>query len=321
MEDFTNEDIDLFISSYERNLLDNVILNSKIPIWVEFLKAKKHYRINGMDEDYFFKKRFSITNDDIIQIYKLFDRIKRGKKLVKTPITDVQGNNCPNKNDLFSRFDENENYDNDKNKFEILSEVQDAMNDYYKKMKKEKNKKLGWKDNKYEERTWNSQKSVENIPDKYYTEDINSERPNIQYDHQEFAKSKLYSMNKTNIISKIDKISNIIENNNLISNDIDDEYKRSIPNLSTKKKNSYVNYIDDSNVEKNNKKIEDPNTSRFWQDQDLMNPGTNTRNSCVKNSQPFENQFQYLDCNYNRVIDPRLLGESSRLENKSMFKR
>ena len=40
-DNFTNEDIDLFIDSYQKNLLDDVVLNSKIPIWVEYLKTKK----------------------------------------------------------------------------------------------------------------------------------------------------------------------------------------------------------------------------------------------------------------------------------------
>ena len=49
---------------------------------------------------------------------------------------------------------------------------------------------------------------------------------------------------------------------------------------------------------------------------------SNTRNRAIKNDQPFENQFQYLDCNYNQVLDDRLIGTSSRLDNRSMsFKR
>ena len=41
----------------------------------------------------------------------------------------------------YSNFDENEDLTN-KNKFELLSEVEGAMNDYYTRMKKLKNRKI-----------------------------------------------------------------------------------------------------------------------------------------------------------------------------------
>ena len=60
MDNFSDEDIDIFLISYKKHVLENPLLNQKIPVWVEFLKTKKYYRENGMEEDYFFKKRFFV---------------------------------------------------------------------------------------------------------------------------------------------------------------------------------------------------------------------------------------------------------------------
>jgi len=46
----------------------------------------------------------------------------------------------------------------------------------------------------------------------------------------------------------------------------------------------------------------------------------NTSNTGIKNCNSVEQQFNYLDCNYNRVLDPRIIGISSRTENRSIFK-
>jgi hypothetical protein len=64
-----------------------------------------------------------------------------------------------------------------------------------------------------------------------------------------------------------------------------------------------------------------PEATRLWQDVDLLTGRGNTRKSGLDNRNPFEHQFQYLDGNYNRVPDPRIIGTSSRTENRSTFKR
>ena len=115
-DDFTNQDIDLFIRSYEMNLnQNNPLLDSKIPIYVEFLKTKKYYRINQMDEDYFFKKRFNITNQDIDMINKLILKIKNGETLNHLVDYKVNGNifySSSNNGQSFNSFcDFNENED------------------------------------------------------------------------------------------------------------------------------------------------------------------------------------------------------------------
>ena len=58
-----------------------------------------------------------------------------------------------------------------------------------------------------------------------------------------------------------------------------------------------------------------------YRQQDILQQRTLTRNTAIPNKNAFEHQFDYLDCNYNRVEDPRLLGQSSRLDNKSTFNR
>jgi hypothetical protein len=350
MDSFNNEDINLFIKSYELNLLDNVMLNEKLPVWVEYLKAKRHYQNNGMDEDYFFKKRFNITYDDLASIHKLMDRVKQGKKLTKDNASNnVRGSSADtyasggrgapsgdrSSYKIYSDFNENEEIDDKAaSKFELLSQVEGAMAEYYSKMKKQKDKKLAWKNgnkNYRYQRELQLAGSVGGVPDQYYLDEQSQARPQIEYDVQDFAKSPLFNMSKTNIINRIDKVSDILAHNNLISNDFDTEYKKSVPVINTRKQ-TWSNEFDIDNIAKmlgdeshrdvnyvntqSNNKISDPVAQRFWQDQDIMNSGSTTRKPAIKNEQPFENQFQYLDCNYNRVMDDRLLGQSSRMDNR-----
>jgi len=341
MDQLTDEDINVFIKSYQTNLLEGMTPNSKIPVWIEYLKTKRYYRQNGMDEDFFFNKRFGMSNDDLNQLQQLIYRVKQGKKINKNTDSSVIGNNFVGKSvaSTYSDFNEGTEYDeSDANKFEIMSEVQGAMDDYYKKMKKQKEKKLAWKngnkDYRYQ-RELSLAGSVNNTPDRYYSEEMTQDRPQIEYDVQSFAKSPLFNMSKTNIINRIDQVSDILQHNNLITNDFDTEYKRAVPVINTNKKSTYrtdfdmelINQFNQNNGDnmdnRNNQNIRnnDPAATRFWQDQDILNPGSQTRKAAIKNEQPFENQFQYLDCNYNRVMDPRLIGESSRSDNRTIMKR
>jgi len=321
--DFNDDDIRIFINSYEQHVLENPLLNSKIPIWVEFLKTKKYYRDNGIDEDYYFYKRFGITLVELQIILKLINRVKRGKGLEKHLKTNVTGNYGVDNTKIFSDFNEQEEYENNNN-FELLDQVQDAMDKYYKKMKKNTARK-NWKNN----RPWESERSgsVADVPDRYYSEDILSERPSIEFDVQQFAKSNILNMNKTNIIQKIDKINSKLDNNDLLTNtyNMNDSQQMNKPNISCNKKVQFSNEIDNSI---NNKDIgvarfeQDQNAmARLWQQQDILQQRNLTRNTAIPNKNAFEHQFSYLDCNYNRVEDPRLLGQSSRLDNRSTFNR
>jgi len=332
--DFSNEDIDMLINSYEMNINQgSPLLDSKIPVYIEFLKTKKYYRINNIDQDYFFYKRFNITEQDINIINGLINRIKSGKNLHHNMNYNIDGNYFNSGGSLvnYSNFDENEDLTN-KNKFELLSEVEGAMNDYYIRMKKLKNRKINSSLNNYgNERSFNKPaNSVVDIPDRYYNNGLNSERPDIQYDVLGFAKSKLMNTRLTgndSVASKLDKINNIIDYNQE-SAEFDTEFKKSIPNINSRKK---VTFNDNTFIKNNlsgqelydNEEEEirtNSNNGRFWQDQDILKTNLTTRNNCLKNKQPFENQFQYLDSNYNRVLDPRLMGESSRQDNKSYFR-
>ena len=167
--------------------------------------------------------------------------------------------------------------------------------------------------------------SVQDVNNPYYIEQQYSARPQVEYDVQSFAKSPLFNMSKTSIINRIDEVSNILDNNNLITTDF--QNGRYVPTVLTNKP-TYTSNFDTSLI---NKQLEGENymglknndisSARFWQDQDILNPGAQTRKPGIKNKQPFENQFDYLDCNYNRVQDPRLIGQGSRMDNRAVMKR
>ena len=68
--DFSDEDIDLLVRSYEMNINQgSPLLDSKIPVYIEYLKTKKYYRMNNIEQDYFFNKRFNISEHDIKMIH------------------------------------------------------------------------------------------------------------------------------------------------------------------------------------------------------------------------------------------------------------
>jgi hypothetical protein len=322
---FNDDDISIFINSYQQHVLENPLLNSKIPIWVEFLKTKKYYRDNGIDEDYYFYKRFGITVNDLNLIERLINRVKKGKGLEKKINTNVSGNFGVQNNTIFSDFTEQDEYESNNN-FELLDEVQDAMDKYYNKMKKNTARK-NWKQDNSNTRPWEAERSgfISGEPNRYYSEDILSERPSIEFDVQEFAKSNILNMNKTNIIQKFDKINNTLDHNDLLTSTYsmnDPNYK---PQMSCSKKVHFSNEIDDSinNKDIGVSRFEQDQTAmaKLWQQQDILQQRTLTRNTAIPNKNAFEHQFSYLDCNYNRVEDPRLLGQSSRLDNRSTFNR
>jgi hypothetical protein len=318
-----------------------------------------------MDEDFFFNKRFNMTNEDLINLQKIMNRVLQGKKINKinrsnvgsnimsNPVLDTSDPNMFSAFDksgttTFSGFDETlEITDRDANKFELLSQVSGAMDDYYTKMKKAKDKKLSWKngnkDYRYQRElnqhslssdNANNYKyqnelamggSLQDVNNPYYIDQEYSARPQVEYDVQAFAKSPLYNMGKTNIINRIDEISNILDHNNLLTTDF--QNGRAVPVVMTNKP-TYSNKLDTQTINKQLEnenymglKNQDPSATRFWQDQDILNPGAQTRKPAIKNKQPFENHFQYLDCNYNRVMDPRLVGQGSRMDNRAKMER
>ncbi len=354
MDNFSDEDINLFCSDYKEHIASNPLLNSKIPVWVEYLKTKQHYRQNGMDEDYFFKRRFGINDDDLVTIHRLIDRIKRGKTLTKISNSSIKGTPQAFGSNIYSAFDESINYDNNKPTFEIMNEIAPAMDAYNNKMKKHQ-KRHKWKQST-NSRVWENpakynhfhpEGCVDDEPDRYYTDDLYSTRPQVEFDVQDFARTQMFNMNKTNIIQQLDKMNDILDSNNLLTNEFDDEYKRSVPVINSKKKVSFENKIDysignnkltnenradwkfgngmisglEQGLGSNNYYAGGPEATRLWQDVDLIAGRGLTRKPAIENRNAFEHQFDYLDGNYNRVPDPRIVGTSSRLENRSTFKR
>ena len=335
MDNFTDEDIVLFIRKYTEDVSLNPLRNQKIPLYVQYLTAKKHFRDNNIDEDIYFKKRLDIRQDDLIEIHKLIDKIKRGKDLTKSSSRyGVSGNLSTGTSQEYSQFDEDEEYEN--KGFELMNEVQSAMDSYHKKMKKVKNSRNfrtqneSYQLNRAEQ--LNRVGSVQGVPtpnygnnitnqynntqSRYYGEGETSERPNIDFSVQAFARDELVDMGTTGIIQKLDKLNSILDDNNLITNDFDTQFKRAHPKLACNKKNGTVNQISNEMLPE-----KDINQTRFWQDQAIMNDKGSTRKGALKNKNSFEHQFDYLGSNYNHVPDPRLVGTSSRLDNRSMFKR
>ncbi len=325
MDNFSDEDIDLFIEAYTKHTLENPLLNQKIPVWVEYLKTKKYYRTNGMEEDYFFNKRFAITPDDLLKINALIDRVKAGKTIdrkVKTKIQGNQGIGSLTGMAAYSNFDEQEDYSSKTNQFELMSEVQSALDDYHSKMKKTAARK-NWKQQKGQARNWSPEGTIAGVPDRYYTEDLFSERPQISYDVQDFARTNPLYMNKSAQIQKLQKIDDILNYNQLEVNNYGEQYAKSTPNLTCRKKVQFSNEIDyNQGIDEQARNL-DIGAARFWQDQDILNngPSATDKNRDIPNRNPFEHQFQYLDANYNRVPDPRLMGQSARNDNRAMFRR
>ena len=314
----SDEDIDLFITSYKKNLLTGTVV-AQIPIYVEILKTIQYYRDNNIEPDYFFFKKHNFTEEDTNKIYKLLVRLKKGKKLYHTPINNkINGASSNKNNNIYSYFNDKEVYDNNP-KFEILNQVESAMDDYYKKMNKIKDKRDMEKNNRNNSRAWDS---VEGVSDRYYTEGENSERGQFEFDKLGFAKSKLFDTDKSDIINKLNIVDDVLKNNNVITNDFSYQYKKGVSTIQNNGNMSYYDNIEKGIKNTDNKlKNRDPVSDRFWQDNDLLNSAPNTRINAIKNEQPFENQFQYLDANYNRVPDARLNGTATRFQNRSTLKR
>jgi hypothetical protein len=158
---YTNEDIMLFLTSYQNNLLNGVILDRQISNYAIYLKSIKYYRENNIDPDPFFKKRLNIYPEDDEKILRLIDRLKRGKNLYHRQINN---STVPLKSDttttIYSTFSEGENY---VPKFELLSNLQGAMDEYHKKMNK--------KQQKYENKKHSNERTWINFDGKTYVND------------------------------------------------------------------------------------------------------------------------------------------------------
>lgn len=349
LDRISNEDITLFLNAYNQGVSENPLVNTKIPMWAEYLRAKQYYIMNNIDVnryDPFFKKRYQITKEDLITIHRLIDRVKRNKGLTKESKTNVQGlseyageyatssnfmtgdmsdgnskilaytNTSPTVS-IYDNFSENVDY-NKTPKFAMMEELQPAMLKYKQQMQKVA-KRNNWKGNNNFDRPWKPTGYVNDEPDPYYTQELNQSRPQTEFDEQKFAKTKLFNMDKSDIINKLDLLNTELNNQQLITNNFDDIYKRTTPNLNVKRKDNYLNEINESLDQPMQHSLTE---TRRWQDADILNAvGPTRNNSSIPNKNPFEHHYDYLDGNYNRSPDPRILGASSRMENRSTFKR
>ena len=310
--DITDDDINLFIESYQKNLLSGVA-DIKIPTYVEFLKALKHYRFHGIVPDAFFYKNNNIEKEDIDKIYKLIRRVKKGKFIHHRPTTKIQSKTDTIQNNNYMSINE---LNNAQPRFELLSKLQQPMYEYQKKMKDLKQKRLN-EMKSIGGRAWDS---VEGVPDPYYVSNTydNYGSPNVGINQKEFSRTPLFDSNKDFIINRLDEINEKIKNDSLISND---PYKHYVPMITSSKKSSNTTDLKPSLIENKYKAFSNnSHTARNWQDIDQLNITMGGKDKGIPNKQPFENQFQYLDGNYNRIPDPRILGTSTRFLNRSTMK-
>jgi hypothetical protein len=402
-----NNDIDLFINTYEKELNNGIVPHPKIGLWIQYLKALKFYNVNNIDKDPFFDKRHSITKNDINEINNFMVRIKKGKQLYKNDNYNISGNGYggggggrgssgsnPFINYNYVDGDEGDDDGSTSNKnFELLSQVEGALHEYNEKMRKNKNKNsaMNMSKNRTETMSRNGSNGFRAVDGGRVDKAMNNCHDNYKFGVQDFANGPVTNANKLNAINQIDATNKLINYN--YTNNFDNEFKRSIPNIANNKRhqehNSQYNLVNDNLVNYNlvndnlvndnlvndnlvndnlvNYNLVNDNTIsgmvgsamgvgsramasngvggigcngvgdmggndiseryqqdalytnnyRFNQDQDILKVNLITRETSQKNKQPFENQFQYLDCNYNRIPNKSLIGESSRMDNRT----
>jgi hypothetical protein len=338
-----NNDIDLFITTYEKELNNGIIPHPKIGLWIQYLKALKFYNVNNIEKDSFFDKRYSITKNDIKEINIFMNRIKKGKQLYKNDNYSISGNgsnlgcgirgngggNSFVNYNYVDDMDDGDGEDTNKNNFELLSQVEDALHEYNEKMMKNKNKNININRSRNELKIRENPMNV--CPDNY------------KYGVKDFAEGPVNNANISNAINQLENTEKLINYN--YTNKFDNEFKRSIPNIANNKRhqehNTQYNLINDNRINNNESNVRGmdvgvnggaggtgyiadrykqdalyTNNSRFNQDRDIK-LNLITRETSQKNKQPFENQFQYLDCNYNKIPNKSLIGESSRMDNRT----
>jgi hypothetical protein len=274
----SDNDINLFINSVNRDLLNGVNKNPKIQHYIMFLKTIQHYRNNGIMMDAYILKRNNMTQEDITKIYNLIDRLKRGKNLNHRVLTNVQSSSPSNINNNYSAFNLNEQ-ECVMPKFELSEKLEPTMKAYHDKMNKLKEKRENKRN--VNNRIWVDEKNP-------YTSDY-SNIENIQ----SFATKPLQN-NDEDVLKTILNLDRF--------NNFNDPYEIKAPLISNIR-NHYNNNLD----------------TRFKQDIQQNNECLgfgNTRNKGILNPQPFENQFQYINPDFNRVMNENLVSYNTRMDNK-----
>ena len=167
------EQIDLFLENYDE-LLKNPSSNhnNKLHVYAEYLKHKKHFLLNNID-DSLLSKSYGLSKYDMMDLENIFESLEYGHKLYKKKtkyISNIQANDS---SFMYSNYNDNDDHNNN-NGFDLLNEVSDAMDNYYKKMNKIKRKQYGRKVHSSHDETPN----VYNV--NYEQEQYNLDHPIIE---------------------------------------------------------------------------------------------------------------------------------------------
>lgn len=303
-------EMNLFINSYEQNTSGNIIRNNKIPQYVEFVKHLRYYRENNItvfdDVLASLKKQFQLNNDDLNKINELVQKLMQNKSLFRTTPSQIANAYHDTTYSTISPFKEEDDYSKYSGKFELLDQVSDAMDKYQKRMKKSVSRKLDWKKQENERALQHEIESKQfTASDRYHSAEYDG-KPNVNYDYYTNPQQAMMGGDRNNVAQNIEKIYNELSGKPPPSDY--DYLSASMPNMYSKQQ---TNESVMANLPEN----------RFMQDTMMLQNGLTTKIKNPINKDIHEHGFQYLNGNPNRAMNDRLVGESSRMENKSYVRR
>jgi hypothetical protein len=304
-------EINLFINSYEQNQFGNIVRNNRIPVYVEFLKRIRYYRDNNItifDDVYAsMKKQYQLTNDDLTQINILVGKLMQNKSLFRTTPSQIAQAYHDTTYSTISPFKEEDDYSKYSGKFELLDQVSDAMDKYQRRMKKSMARKLDWKKQENERTLQNDiDGRAYAVEDRYHSGEYEG-RPNVNYDYYTNPVGAMMYPNQPNTITQnIENLYNELNGTSSPPTDFDILTQANKPNIYTKKEDATTTNLP---------------ANRFMDDAIRINNGLTTKIKNPINRQLPEHGYQYLKTNPNRVMDDRLVGDASRMENRTYVRR
>ena len=180
------------------------------------------------------------------------------------------------------------------------------MDEYKRKMQQNIDKKLEWKKKSND---YGNTRNIDNNDfinsDRYYQ---NSEKINIDYEKYSIPINSCVGNLQT--VQKINHAFNNLNN----SNDIDYETQTILPNINFKRKISTSNTFDKNLPE--NKFLEDIEYNNLMNNSMFNNQSTKEKNRINSDGKYSEHGYDYLNCNFNKIMNERLIGKSSRMDNK-----
>lgn len=180
------QQIDLFLHNYNEMLNHpSFNHNNKLHVYAEYLKHKKYYMQNNID-DTMLARAYGLSKSDMVDLDNVIEHLEYGNKLYKPERkldTNIQGNDIQS---TFYNYNEDDEIKN--TGFELLNEVASAMDSYHKKMKTIKSKEYGRmripqddENNNYKE-NYQVPKEEHRIPRRRY----NSAVYNRDYEEQQY---------------------------------------------------------------------------------------------------------------------------------------